>query len=171
MYQNYQSKISINEQDRKVAELLREKCIRFSVSFVGNNADDPDWSHDLWRVVIGENAPIDFKTGIGLRVKGKVNTSPLRALYGIQRGAIVTIDQWNKISAVMPTQASILYCLLSDAEANETSYNDWCDMLGFDSDSFTAFRTYQQCCEIGQNLRKVFNHETMQTLREILEDY
>ncbi len=167
----YQTKITINEQDKAVADYLKQIGINFSVNYIGDKSNDKDWKHDLWLVSIGKSFTTEYKTGLGHRVKGRVNTKPLRYLYSIDRGAIVTIDRGNTISAVLPTQANILYCLLMDAEASGHSFNDWCDMFGYDSDTFSAFNLYQSCCKIGQELSKEFTHEQINHLRELLEDY
>lgn len=171
---HYKSKIIINDTDRKVTTYLKEIGVSMRVHFVVNNENDPEWRHDLWRVYIGDYST-DYKTGLGHRVKGKVNTKPLRDLYGIDRGEIVKLTNYirstDNIHAVLPTQASILCCLLLDSEAIEYSFNEWCDNFGYDPDSFTTFNIYQACCKTGEELRKVFKHDQIEHLRELLEDY
>ena len=72
---------------------------------------------------------------------------------------------------VAPSAAAVLHCLLSDAEARDMSFGDWCDNLGYDDDSIKALNIYKQCEETARALKKVFTRDQLAELREALRDY
>ena len=73
--------------------------------------------------------------------------------------------------AVMPTQSSVLYCLLSDMDCGDQPFHDFCGDLGYDEDSREAERIYFACQESGRKLRKVFKNVHIEAIRTHLEDY
>ncbi len=186
--------MNINDQDKAVAAYLTEIGVHFNVSLIAEMLND-EWQHDLFNVIMhakGKQPEVtQYKTGIGHRVDNRPNSRKLsardnagmvelKALYGGER---VLYPAKHNVSTrpnrkcydaqyvVTPTQASILHCLILDASALDTCFNDWCDDYGYDSDSMTAFKTYQACCEEGEQLRKIFTHEQKAHLQTLLEDY
>jgi len=53
-----------------------------------------------------------------------------------------------------PKLDDVLYCLVSDAEAENMGFADWCDNFGYDTDSRSALATYLECQETASKLRK-----------------
>lgn len=53
-----------------------------------------------------------------------------------------------------PTAADVLSCLVSDADALDYSFEEWCGNFGYDTDSRTAEKTYKACCKSGMKTRK-----------------
>lgn len=72
-----------------------------------------------------------------------------------------------------PSDESVFHSLLTDSSDIESGYEfeEWCDNLGFDSDSRTAERIYKACEEILLNLKILFSDSELSDLREIFEDY
>ncbi len=70
-----------------------------------------------------------------------------------------------------PTQASVLYCLLLDMDAEDYSFREWCANLGYDDDSRKAERIYFACQDIAKDMRVTFNAEQIDHMRELLQDY
>lgn len=129
------------------------------------------WVCDHWKVTIkthGETELFNYYTGTGHRklIKGALPAPKCG------KNAIAYIE-WEKrnLKPVNPHPADILYCLLSDAEAIDTSFSNWCDHFGYDEDSRKAFDTYTQCGNIGKQIRKVFSHKQVIELRQMLQDY
>jgi len=58
-----------------------------------------------------------------------------------------------------PTAYDVLYCLRLDSEADNMSFNDWCDMCGYDNDSISALKIYHACQENARKLRLALGHE------------
>lgn len=141
----------LSETERAVDALLSEKGIVFYAQYLGENSD-PEWQADAWRITFkktGESEGFEFKTGIGHRKQNARKETYL----------------------VRPCAASVLYCLLSDAEALNESFDSWCDCFGYSPDSIKAFDIYRDCCEIGKKIAKVIDHKTQETLRDLLQDY
>lgn len=185
--------LNINEQDRQVAQFLADNKIKVSHQFLGfaKNINGQDWQADRFLIKF-KDVEFDFNVGIGNRLSdNKLDKScytwsalckealrELKGMYSDCNKVLYSVDhiptkydKTHKNMAVAPTPASVLYCLISDSEANEYSFNDWCDNFGYNNDSIEAFNTYQACCKIGKDLLRVFTRTQIESLREILQDY
>lgn len=141
------------ETKSAVANFLAGASVQFSVKAMGETMRD-NWKCDAWRVtfsVTRHSMATDYFTGTGHRSKPKT--------------------RFDTAKPVAPKAADVLYSLLLDSEACNESFNDWCDNFGYSNDSLKAINTYQQCCKIGEDMRKVFSPDQMATLRELLQDY
>lgn len=68
-------------------------------------------------------------------------------------------------NGVEPKAADVLDCLASDASSVEnTSFEDWCDEMGWDSDSRKAERTYKACQHGAKRLKAFLGDDLYQTL-------
>jgi len=144
----------MNETKKQFADYLEAEKIAFSISYVGETLRDNNWQCDAWRVAFAAGKSrfeTDYYTGLGHR-------KPLKHISGT-------------IKPVSPCAADVLYSLILDSSAINTSFEYWCSDYGYDSDSISAFDTYLKCCEIAKDLRRVFNHKQIETLRSLLEDY
>ncbi len=158
--------MSTKETDSAVDQLLADKGISYNVKYVGEtskrDAGEKPWQCDQWQVIFdtktGPHKEIreDYYTGLGLRKKGR---------------HLISLDWKQPDKPQKPSAASVLYSLLLDGEACSMSFADWCDNFGYDTDSIKALNTYQQCERIGASLRKLFDRETQEQLRKLLEDY
>lgn len=63
-----------------------------------------------------------------------------------------------------PTEYDILACL---EKYGYDSFSDFCDELGYDTDSISAMKTYIACVEEYTALRHIFTNEQMKQMREI----
>ena len=52
-----------------------------------------------------------------------------------------------------PSEMDILSCLYMDKQCGEYSFNDFCDNMGYNSDSIKDFDTYRACMDIASKLR------------------
>ncbi len=176
--------IELNQQDLDVAAYLKAQGIIYKAEFVGTKKDQ-NWERDQF-VVIFSNGKIsesfDFSTGIGHRLSligtnyklsGKQieSVKTLKETIGTDRLDNTVIKLSSGGYVVKPTQASVLYCLLSDADLGSESFDDFCDNLGYNSDSIADFKTYQACMATAKQLRKIFTSEQRQALQELLQDY
>lgn len=139
-----------NEIRDKVDGLLTEYGVNFSVKYVGETVKK-DWGGggkvqtvDHFRFKLGDYES-DFYMGLG-------NRAPAR-------------------KPISPRAADVLYCILSDAEAIDCSFSDWCDMFGYDSDSIKALETYRECEKTGRELRRIFKRDQIAALRDALQDF
>lgn len=72
---------------------------------------------------------------------------------------------------IKPHAADVLYSLLLDGAALDTSFKNWCDDIGESDDSLKALRVYQQCCDIGAQMHKIFDSAQRAELATILEGF
>jgi hypothetical protein len=104
-------------------------------------------SVDQWQVKISSEAgfwSINYYTGTGLRCNG---------------------------FPVKPKILHVLRSLVNDARSVEDCvFTDWCRMFGYSNDSIKALNTYKQCLEISIALKKHFDRETLEALREAAEE-
>ena len=54
-----------------------------------------------------------------------------------------------------PTAEGVLDCLLSDCQAGDQTFDEFCSELGYDSDSRKAHDTWQACAETAPKLRRL----------------
>lgn len=179
----------MSEIDKVVNEYLksqniefyaRELGFKFKSNFGGN---DKPWACDEWRITFRNSDKIqldtEYFTGIGLRVLKRIYKNDPRSkkdFIAVQNhltpkterniGILLAISE-----PVNPTAASVLYSLVMDMAALDTSFEYWCAGFGYDNDSISAFNIYQQCCNIGKQMKQVFTNKQIETLREMLQDY
>ena len=68
-----------------------------------------------------------------------------------------------------PDLTDVLWSLVMDAEAVEySSFEEWAETYGYDTDSREAEKIYRQCLEIGLKLRQIIN---LDEAREVFQDY
>jgi hypothetical protein len=177
------NQININDQDLAVAKFLKDNHVHFSIRYMGSKkVFDSKHVSDQWLVKIGLHE-FDFYTGIGhrldnmksnssLTMKQKDGIKKLSELLGQPKVTEKLTDNFKgNVFAVAPTQASVLYCLLSDASCADQNFDDFCSELGYDADSMKDFKTYQACCEILFKMRKIFTSAQRHELSELLQDY
>jgi len=183
---------TIPEQDLLVAEFLKSINVDYSVKWLGvagNNSNFKD--SDQWQITFKKagkfSESFDFYTGSGHRINNSgVSLSPankkyidsVKAVTGLSNALVRESKQEKLVKnifvqsyAVTPTQASVLYCLLLDAESGSMSFDDFCDNFGYDSDSMSDFKIYQACMAITKQVQKLFTCSERQQLQELLQDY
>jgi hypothetical protein len=83
------------------------------------------------------------------------------------RAYVAMIGKYNR-----PDPAGFLYCMISDMDCGEySSFQDFCDNLGYDNDSIKALETYQACQQGARKFRQVVTTAEVEKLREVLQDY
>lgn len=156
----------MTDTQKQIDSLLSAWNIAFSTTLVGATTRDDKWECDEWRVKLG-SMETRYYTGTGWR-KPKPG-----AFRTTARKGTVAYANWERenLQPVAPYAADVLYSLLSDGEAGNMSFDDWCSEFDYSTDSFKAFNTYQQCCAVGKDLQKVFSAEQRNKLADILQDY
>jgi hypothetical protein len=181
--------MNITEQDIKVSSLLKEWGIKYQVNYLGFSKTD-DWPSDRWSISFNQES-FDYKTGIGHRIKAKYPNSGLfksdivRELKKLRecldapknQSTVYKAEDWkhtresvNKY-AVTPTQASVLYCLLMDMDSGDMTFSEFCQELGYQSDSIKDRDIYLACQETKEQMNRLFNQNQLAELQEALEDY
>lgn len=80
-------------------------------------------------------------------------------------------NKWDVDKPKGPKLEDILHCLLLDSQAREMSFIDWCWNFGYDSDSISAFNTYQECCKSAEKLYALYTRAEIEEIKEALQDY
>ena len=139
------------EAEMAILSLLGAANIHFEIYPRGaeQNALGGNTEMDKWKVIIsnvyGNAQSFDYFTGKGHR-------------------------KYN--SPVTPHIAGVLYSLLLDAEAvNYSSFEEWADCFGYDTDSRKAERIYHACRENGEKLNKIISGKVRENLAKVLQDY
>lgn len=164
----------MNEIDKNIDNYLASQNIKFEIRFIADMSTDKEWSHDLWQYTFSQFGKAglftdQFKTGTGLRQLDKKAYKPSGFEYLHPSRKKLWVSENSK--PVSPTAASVLYCTILDASALDTSFEYWCADYGYDTDSIRHFNIYQQCCNIGKQMKQVFTNKQIETLREMLQDY
>lgn len=154
-----------------------------TISSVHLNVDytDDKFPTDKWSCTLtyeGKSATFDFTTGSGHRVlamgvKREGNRKYVYRTTGDvvwgERAAIeknLLILKRVKGKTVGPSVADLVSSLLSDAEACETTFDDWFSNFGSDNDSLKALNTYIACQRAGSKLFKVLGYKLAQELKD-----
>lgn len=74
-------------------------------------------------------------------------------------------------AAIEPDICDVFYGLVSDVEADDVSFKEWCGNLGYDPDSRSAERIYNECAANGKALRRAVGADGLQKLRDAFQDY
>lgn len=161
----------------EVSTLLDAWEIKHSVSYRGlkRNALGGEYSMDEWEFLVyfpGSSISLEsfeFFTGLGLRSARPAPTDG-GPLY-VTPGTLLWEQLENARKPVAPHIADLLYSLTLDAESVNQSFDDWCACFGYDSDSIKAEGTYRACQKNAKKLRRIFTHEQVNGLSEILSEY
>lgn len=141
--------------------------IEMTVFYCGVH-DSKEWQADKWSVTFinkktGFAFPTDYKTGTERRKPAK------RTAF--TSGTETPQSNFDAQTLSRPNIADVLYCLLSDADADKYTFMEWCDNFGYDSDSIKASGMYHACRDTARNLNKLLTHDERVKLSELLQDY
>lgn len=170
-----------NTQDLMIEKLLIARGVSYSCVTIEELATNPDgWVCDKYKVTFsreGKSISFDYSCGIGHRI----NKLPLKSdeNHTFRLASKMCNDKslrqknpsWqDRQWLVIPSAASVLYCLLLDAQCGSETFEDFCSNCGYDTDSRKALETYLACQETNTKLR-FFSGELRSQFEEILEDY
>ena len=161
------------EQKKAIDALLQENNITYIARYVGETVRDNEWQCDAWRASFAAGKSrfeTDYYTGLGHRKPVKGAENRIGSKYP---KSSIGYAAWQKayVKPIAPCPADVLYSLVLDSSAIDTSFDYWCSDYGYDADSISALNTYQACCKIAKELRQVFTNAQIETLRGLLEDY
>lgn len=77
----------------------------------------------------------------------------------------------DKRGTIKPDSHDVIWSLLLDSEVLDFgSFEDWADTFGYDADSRSAEKTYNECMKIALKFRTI-GESTIAELREVYQDY
>jgi hypothetical protein len=161
--------MSTNDQ---IMSTLTSAGITFNITSKGVGLKRDDWECDGWMIELSHKNNteyFDYFTGIGHRVV------PCLYKHSIMREYKGSSMLASKLAAyakpVKPEILGVLHSTIIDSEALNSSFSDWCDNFGYDTDSLKALNIYQACTENAKKIKKIINNATMETIKELLQDY
>lgn len=120
-----------------------------------------NWAHDLWDVTLsyqGRQFNTEYRTGLGHR------TIHAWAKKHAQSNDLIFLAK-NQFSAVKtPNVADVVYSLLMDAHYADQTFSDWCENVGFDTDSRKALDVYLRCQDTYNQMVKLLGYDTFSQL-------
>lgn len=134
------------QETQQLVDVLKNSNLSIETKFVGTTKRD-NWDCFEWKVELknGSNKmTITFYCGLGHVKKGKFHKP----------------DQ-----PLAPSLADVVYSLVSDADACEQSFEEWCSNLGYNTDSRKDLDLYLQCQKRGQEIRNLMGSELFQAAR------
>ena len=87
------------------------------------------------------------------------NANSYRCVFHF-KGRRYSFDYWQGIGISHdPRVDDVLDCLLSDAQAGEQAFEDFCADLGYDPDSRRAERTWRACRLVTKNMKRLLGKD------------
>jgi hypothetical protein len=75
-------------------------------------------------------------------------------------GRRLTVDFWmGPANTSEPDAEGVLDCLMSDMQAGEQSFDEFCREFGYDEDSRTAERTWKACQRTAPKVRRFLGND------------
>jgi hypothetical protein len=185
----------------QVDEKLKGWGIAYAVRYVGETKREgwqcDAWRISFARVSNPARLPgtmtieTDYYTGLGhrrmpdafyfngnrVRAERVIRHAGMMPLLGIynpngKRDQAVLEKAIDAVSKpVKPKAANVLHGLLMDSDACDMSFNYWCSDHGCSPDSISALNTYQACCKIGEDMRRMFTADQRQTIADMLSEF
>jgi hypothetical protein len=142
-------RLEIYKKPRDVADISVEKDVA-DISVEKNG--DKEWKHYAYSVgvCLDHNVmpPIPYKLGVGHVVKLKERRAMLKP----------------------PQVADVIYSLVMESSATDTTFEDWCSDCGYDTDSRKALEMYLLCQENGIKIRKLLGKH-FAAVRDAAQNY
>jgi hypothetical protein len=176
----------MSDREKIILECLERNEITLEAVFVpftqSRSKHDKQCSLN-WKVtVISRGKRVlttDYTAGAGhtpaykLGVKNSTLREKMIAIE-CETGKPVDIDL-HPIHGRKPIQINtcdVFYSLIMDTEVlNYSSFENWADEFGYDSDSIKALKVYEHCLSIALKLRNALSDNTFNELKLLFEDY
>lgn len=150
------AKKDLNDIEIEVQKILSENKITMEAHYIGECKMNPEDKQAMDKFVVtfkdsdtNRIESFDFHTGFGHRKTPK--------------------NGWGKTIVFKPTEASVLYCLLMDAQFGEMSFMDFCNELDYNYDSIKDMNMHRKMEQDSKRTYSMFKcHER---LSEALQDY
>lgn len=152
--------------------MLTDACAKAGITIESDHRGQ-DGEMDRWDCRLryqGKVQTFEFRTGFGHRKlspgwKAEGLAKWYHNVVGTVRGYAQAIAA-GALRPVPPGAADVVSCVLSDLEAVSSSFEEWCDNYGENSDSRKVLATYHACQQNGDKLRKLLPSDLIETLRK-----
>lgn len=139
----------------KVTLFYKEKPVLKDIDYMAGYAHCPSYKS-------GKHKGYDLK----LLVKEECETGFKSILM-----SSLSFVSHDKKKPILPSITDFVYSLLVDSEAIDYTFDDWCANFGYDTDSRSAYSTYEECVQIGIQLRSGIGAKNVELLRDAFQDY
>lgn len=154
--------------------------ITFELTVIGHTTEDK-WERIKFNCRINGQ---DFEYSVGMgHTRNIENLTPVKIQALRKEGYTVKATRQEERSNIVgntkmfpvqllvkaPKLEDVLYCLFSDSSAHEEAFEDWCDNLGYDTDSIKAKKTYDACVENFHKLKKALGSKYSE-VKQTIED-
>lgn len=159
----------------KTLSKILNKEFDFTVNHLGLFLTDELHICDKYIVII-EGQDFEYSCGIGHRVEldrykkeafqKLMNRNPQKTKPNL----LLYIDELKKVSKPKPLNIDdVLYSLVLDSQFSNETFDDFCDNLGYNSDSMKANEIYRAC---QKNTKKVGTFiKDLEQAGELFQDY
>lgn len=128
---------------------------------------------DKWNITVSyklKSYSTSYFAGIGNReliraVKKEGNRYYNRMLDQFKTELEACRAQWLKL--INPNIADVMHCLLIDARCSEGTFEDFCDELGYNSDSIKDLNTYLACQKTRNGMIRMLGRELFEELSQL----
>jgi hypothetical protein len=149
--------------------IVKSLGFKMVINHVGLETEQ-NWTYDLWTYTItfeGRNYSGKYKCGIGHRKMRKMVQSNgygkgyYNSLTHTSAKDELAAAHLNWSDPTPPSVSDILSSLACDARCSETSFDDWCSELGYDTDSRKAFDMYQACVKTRSDMVRLMGYKLL----------
>ncbi len=156
-----------------VDAILAENGVSFLASCMGETTRD-NWHCDEWRITFSrgkESETFQYFTGIGHREETKEYKLTMARLKNTSPRCIARVEAEKLKKPKAPHATDVIYSLALDAQMSNGTFEDFCDNLGYDTDSRKALETYLQCQKDGERFRRIVGTVAFNALGDVVQDY
>jgi hypothetical protein len=156
-----------------LAKLLESLEVTFAPVFLGfsegvPNSPDSKWEHFSWSVTVsraGKSYTTTYRTGTA-------HVHPMPRAFMAGDHDRVRAKAWlrHPKAPKAPDAASVVACLMSDGQAGQELFEDYCANYGASPDSRKALETYLECQRAYSAMRSLFR-EHFDAVATAAQDY
>ena len=159
----------------KTLSKILNKEFDFTVNHLGLFLTDELHICDKYIVII-EGQDFEYSCGIGHRIEldrfkreafqKLMNRNPAKNKANL----LMYIDELKKVSKPKPLNIDdVLYSLVLDSQFSNETFDDFCDNLGYNSDSMKANGIYRACQKNSKKVRTFI--KDLEQAGELFQDY
>jgi hypothetical protein len=156
-----------------VDAILAENGVSFLASCMGETTRD-NWQCDEWRVTFSrgkESETFQYFTGLGHRVETEAYRLAMIDLKNANPRCLARVEAEKLKKPKAPHAADVIYSLALDGQFANGTFEDFCDNLGYDTDSRKALEGYLQCQKDGERFRRIVGTAAFNALGDVVQDY
>lgn len=157
------------------------------IPFSQSRSKDQEWKNLNWRLSLairGKAYAFDYSAGTGHIDEKTLDRfrKQIKLSYGFYPGYAPPFihKEMEKRKAEycetgnfpLPDIVNVFSCLLLDAQTiDQGSFESWCSEYGYDTDSRSAYASWQEGINVGLWFRSVLSSQQIEQLQTLFQDY